>query len=72
MVIFAGKTYCTAWFENTEISLNWIIAVSDNGWINNQLGFDWLQSVFEPNIKDHTKGIYQLLIFNEHNSHFIF
>ena len=71
MIIFAGKTHCTAWFKNAEISLNWTIAVSDNDWMNNQLDFDWLQSVFELNIKDCTKGVYWLLIFNKHDSHFI-
>ena len=34
MVIFASKTHHTNWFENTEISLNWTIAVSDNDWMN--------------------------------------
>lgn len=52
MVIFAGKTHHTNWFENAEISLGWTIEVGNNGWMNNQLGFDWLQSVFEPNTKD--------------------
>ena len=58
MIIFAGKTHHTAWFENAEISLDWTIAVSDNDWTNDQLGFDWLQSVFEPNTKDCMKGVY--------------
>ena len=69
MVIFASKTHRTAWFENAEIPSDWTIAVSNNSWTNNQLGFDWLQSVFEPNTKDHTKDIYQLLILDRHNSH---
>jgi len=69
MVIFAGKTHCANWFENAEIPTDWTIAVSDNGWTNDQLGFNWLQSVFEPNTKDRTKGIYRLLILDGHNSH---
>ena len=71
MIIFASKTHCTNWFDNTEIPSDWTIAINDNGWMNNQLDFDWLQSVFEPNTKDHMKGIYQLLILDRHNSHFI-
>ena len=69
MVIFAGKTHRTSWFENTEIPSDWMIGVSDNGWTNDQLGFDWLQSVFEPNTKDLIKGVYRLLILDGHNSH---
>ena len=70
IVIFAGKTHRTNWFENAEIPTDWTIGVSDNGWTNDQLGFDWLQSVFEPNTKDRTKGAYRLLILDRHNSHF--
>ena len=58
MVIFAGKTHHTTWFKNTEIPLNWTIAVSNNSWMNNQLSFDWLQFMFESNTKDCIKGIY--------------
>ena len=39
MIIFAGKTHCTAWFENTNLSLNWTIAVSDNDWTTDALEF---------------------------------
>jgi hypothetical protein len=69
MVIFAGKTHRTNWFENTDLPLDWMIGVSENGWTNDQLGFEWLQSVFEPNTKDRTKGVYRLLILDGHNSH---
>ena len=58
MIIFANKIHCIAWFDNTEISSDWTIAVSDNSWMNNQLNFDWLQSVFKSNTKDYIKGIY--------------
>ena len=69
MVIFAGKTHRTIWFENTNLPSDWTIAVSDNGWTNDKLGFDWLQSVFEPYTKDRTIGAYRLLILDGHSSH---
>ena len=34
MIIFAGKTHHTNWFINADLSLDWMIAVSDNGWTN--------------------------------------
>ena len=40
MIIFAGKTYRTNWFQNAEIPLDWTIGVSDNSQTNDQLGFD--------------------------------
>ena len=58
MVIFAGKTHRTTWYENNQIPLEWSIAVSDNGWTNDKLGLEWLQKVFEPHTKACMKGQY--------------
>ena len=69
MIIFAGKTHRTNWFQNTQLPPDWTIAVSDNGWTTDQLGFQWLQSVFEPHTKHRTKGTYRLLILDGHGSH---
>jgi hypothetical protein len=37
-LIFAGKYHLSAWYEEAEIPRDWAIAVSDNGWTNNELG----------------------------------
>ena len=70
MVIFASKTHHTNWFDNAEIPSDWTITVSDNGWTNDQLDFNWLQFMFESNTKDCMKDVYQLLILNRHNNYF--
>ena len=49
MVIFKGKVHLSAWYENNEIPRDWTLAVSDNGWTTNELGLEWIRSVFEPN-----------------------
>ena len=46
-----------------------MLAVSDNGWTTNELGLEWIQSVFEPNTTPSTKGKYRLLILDGHGSH---
>ena len=69
MVIFAGKTHRTSWFNDTELPPDWQIAVSDKGWTNDQLGLQWLEHLFEPYTRDCTKGIYRLLILDGHSSH---
>ena len=69
MVIFAGKTHRTNWFEDTDLPPDWTIGVSPNGWTTDELGFDWLQFVFERYTKDRTKGVYRLLILDGHGSH---
>ena len=69
MLIFAGKTHRTTWFEDTQLPRDWTIAVSDNGWTTDQLGLQWLKSVFEPYTVARTKGSYRLLILDGHSSH---
>ena len=39
-IIFADKIQQEKWFE--AIPNDWRISVSDNGWTNDKLAFDWL------------------------------
>jgi hypothetical protein len=66
-IIFAGKNHLFAWFS-TEISPDWRLDVSENGWTTNKLGFKWLQH-FEKHTLPRTKGTYRLLIIDGHESH---
>ncbi|KAK4098673.1 DDE-domain-containing protein, partial [Parathielavia hyrcaniae] len=43
--------------------------VSDNGWTTDELTFEWLQEVFEPQTRNRTVGQYRLLILDGHGSH---
>ena len=65
-VILAGKLHQAAWYR--DISTSWIIAVSDNGWTTDQLGFDWLKH-FNRCTQTQTVGTYRLLIVDGHSSH---
>ncbi len=69
MVIFKGRVHLSTWFEMTGLPPNWVIALSDNGWISNELGFKWLSEVFEPNTAPRVVGKYRLLILDCHGSH---
>ena len=42
--------------------------MSDNGWTNDDLGFEWLQEMFEK-YTFQTAGRYHLLILDDHSSH---
>ncbi|EMD60751.1 hypothetical protein COCSADRAFT_163186 [Bipolaris sorokiniana ND90Pr] len=42
-LIFTGKHYLSAWYEEAEIPRDWVIVVSDNGWTNNELGVAWIK-----------------------------
>jgi hypothetical protein len=65
-IIFDGKLHQATWYQ-TGIPTPWKIAISDNGWTNNQLGLEWIQH-FHENTKK-CKGKWRLLIFDGHGSH---
>lgn len=66
-IIFAGQYYLSTWYSD-DILRDWVIALSDNGWTTNELGFQWLQH-FEKHTKDHSTGAWRLLVLNGHKSH---
>jgi hypothetical protein len=50
-LIFAGQYHLSAWYKEEDISRDWAIAVSDNGWTTNELGVEWLKHFIK-----HTDG----------------
>ncbi|KAF7574149.1 hypothetical protein PtrM4_057720 [Pyrenophora tritici-repentis] len=67
-LIFAGQYHLSAWYEEAEIPRDWAIAVSDNGWTNNELGVEWLKH-FNAHTQARTIGARRLLIIDGHKSH---
>lgn len=67
MIIFEGKLHQAAWYE--EIPHNWTIAVSENGWTNDKIGYTWLTELFEKHTRNRTIGKHRLLILDGHGSH---
>jgi hypothetical protein len=66
-LIFAGKYHLSAWYEE-DIPRDWAIAVSDNGWTNNEIGVEWLKH-FNTHTKTRVVGTCQLLVLDGHESH---
>jgi hypothetical protein len=69
MIIFEGKLHISTWYENSPLPTAWRIAVSENGWTTDELTFEWLQQVFEPQTRSRTVGRYRLLILNSYRSY---
>jgi hypothetical protein len=65
-IIFAGKHHLSAWYEE-DISRDWAIAVSDNGWTTNELGVEWLKH-FIKHTEGKVVGARRLLIHESHRS----
>ena len=66
-IIMAGKKHQSQWYS--AIPKNYRISLSDNGWTNDILGFEWLQEMFEKHTASQTAGKYRLLILDGHSSH---
>jgi hypothetical protein len=66
-LIFAGKYHLSAWYEE-DIPRDWVIAVSDNGWTNNELGVEWLKH-FNAHTRTRNVGARRLLVLDGHESH---
>jgi hypothetical protein len=47
-----------------------VIGLSDNGWIDDSLGFEWVKH-FHRYIESRITGAYRLLILNRHGSYAI-
>ena len=65
-VILAGKLHQASWYQG--LPADWVIAVSDNGWTTDELGFAWLKH-FDSCTKTRTTSAYRLLIIDGHGSH---
>jgi hypothetical protein len=67
-IIVAGQYHLSAWYENSPLPSDWVIAVSDNGWTTNERGLEWIQH-FDKYTKPRSVGRYRLLILDGHESH---
>ncbi|KAG6996149.1 hypothetical protein FocnCong_v015127 [Fusarium oxysporum f. sp. conglutinans] len=67
-IIGSGQYHLANWYRECDLPGDWVIALSENGWTNNQLGLDWLRH-FNRSTKDRSVGSYRLLILDGHESH---
>ncbi|EED21582.1 conserved hypothetical protein [Talaromyces stipitatus ATCC 10500] len=67
-IIFKAKKYTRlGWFE--DLSDDWKINISDNEWMTDKIGLEWLKTHFIPLTDGHTLGKYRMLILDGHGSH---
>jgi hypothetical protein len=67
-IISAGQYHLANWYRECDLPSDWVIALSQNGWTNNQLGLDWLKHFDRSTVK-RTNSRYRLLILDGHESH---
>jgi hypothetical protein len=65
-IIFKAKRQQAAWFEKLKEGH---IAITDNGWTDNELGLRWLKDCFNVQTKSSQRGLYRMLVLDGHASH---
>ena len=56
IVIFAGKLHQQSWYN--DLPKDWAIEVNETGWMNDVLGCEWLEKVFDKHTQACTKNKY--------------
>ncbi|RKL09703.1 hypothetical protein BFJ70_g16619 [Fusarium oxysporum] len=67
-IIGAGQYHLANWYRESNLPADWVIATSQNGWTNNELGLEWLKH-FDRSTTNQSTGPYRLLILDGHESH---
>jgi hypothetical protein len=68
LIIFAGKVHMEEWFLQDNLDDDWQIAVTPNGYISDELAFEWLQK-FDFETQNQAKSGYRMLLMDNHRSH---
>ncbi|RKK77794.1 hypothetical protein BFJ68_g17950 [Fusarium oxysporum] len=67
-IIGAGQYHLANWYRESNLPPDWVIATSQNGWTNNELGLEWLKH-FDRSTTKRSNARYRLLILDGHESH---
>jgi hypothetical protein len=68
-VVIAGKNHLLTWDEDSPSPQDWVIIITENGWMINEIGLEWVK-YFDKNTKSRTMGGYCLLILDGHESYY--
>ncbi|KAF4443607.1 hypothetical protein F53441_11390 [Fusarium austroafricanum] len=67
-IVSAGQYHLANWYRECDLPGDWVIATSQNGWTNNELGLEWLKH-FNRSSAKRSNSRYRLLILDGHESH---
>jgi hypothetical protein len=67
-IIGSGQYHLANWYRESNLPGDWVIATSQNGWTNNELGLEWLKH-FDRSTAKRSVSLYRLLILDGHESH---
>ncbi|KAL9568850.1 hypothetical protein ACKAV7_006995 [Fusarium commune] len=67
-IVVAGQYHLSHWYEESNLPGDWAIAMTHNGWTDNETGLEWLKH-FNHHTSMRSNGRYRLLILDGHESH---
>src|SRR6266566_9359416 len=70
-IIVVGQNHLEDWYRNNSCPSDWVIGINENGWIMNELGFEWIK-YFDQYIRSCIIGMKYLLILDGYNSHYLY
>ena len=65
-IILPEKLHQSGWYQG--LPSNWMLAISDNGWTTDELGYKWIQH-FNKCTQSCIKGVHRLPTLHDHGSH---
>jgi hypothetical protein len=69
-IIFKGKELQKQWFLNEFSKIaDWYYITSPNGWTDNHIAVEWLETVYLPQTEPIDKSDARLIILDRHGSH---
>ena len=68
MTIFKGENFQAVWVPS-DMNKDWQWTSNSKGWTCDNIGFEWLTRVFDPNTRDKANGKRRALVFDGHGSH---
>ncbi|KAL2885016.1 hypothetical protein HOO65_090311 [Ceratocystis lukuohia] len=64
-IMLAGQYHLASWYRETNLPNDWVIAVTHDGWADNDTGLEWLKH-FDRHTKARSTGSHRLLILDGH------
>ncbi|KAM6513396.1 hypothetical protein FALCPG4_18944 [Fusarium falciforme] len=67
-IVVAGQYHLANWYRESNLPGDWAIAMTQNGWTDNETGLEWLKH-FDRCTAKRSNSRYRLLILDGHESH---
>ncbi|APA10190.1 hypothetical protein SS1G_07383 [Sclerotinia sclerotiorum 1980 UF-70] len=67
-LVVQGQYHLSNWYIESDFSADWAIKPTSNGWMNNEIGLEWLKH-FDKHTSQRRKGKYRMLVLDGHESH---